>query len=97
MKHVICSIYDKATEAYMRPFVCQAEGQAIRMFEDLARDPSHEIAKHPEDYALFVIGTFNDNTAEITSIEPRVLSRAHEVKRNPNQFDAFLENNTEEH
>ena len=48
MKQIICSIYDTATEAYMRPFTAQTEGQAIRMFEDEALKEGTEINKHPQ-------------------------------------------------
>ena len=81
MLHRICSIYDKATRAYMRPFTAQAQGQAVRMFEDHVRQPDSELGRHPEDYALFEIATFDDNSGEITPCEPFVLRRAHEVEQ----------------
>lgn len=81
MKHIICSIYDTATEAYMRPFTAQSSGQAMRMFEDEARRPESEIGKHPEDYALFKIATFDDNRGHIEPIEPICLRRAHEISK----------------
>lgn len=79
MKTVICSIYDTATEAYMRPSNFQSEGQAIRFFEDEKRKPESPIGQHPEDYALFSIGTFNDSSGELTAIQPKCLRRAHEI------------------
>lgn len=82
MKHVICSIYDSATEAYMRPFTAQSEGQALRMFEDEARRPDSDIGRHPQDYALFIIGKFDDHNAELTN-EIKCLRRAHEIPRTP--------------
>lgn len=78
MKLTIYSIFDKATEAYMRPWFAQSDGQAIRMFVDEARKPDTEINQHPEDYALFRIGTFVDTKGEITPEEPKCLARAHE-------------------
>ena len=81
MKYIICSIYDKATEAYMRPFVAQTEGQATRMFEDLANDPQSDISMHKEDYTLFHIGNFSDHDSEVENVEPKCLSRAHEVQQ----------------
>ena len=81
-KHTICSIYDSATEAYMRPFIAQSKGQAVRMFTDLVKDPQTDIAKHPEDYSLFEIGNFNDNTAEVTNNTPQCIVRAHEITTN---------------
>lgn len=80
MKHVICSVYDSATEAYMRPFTAQTVGQAVRMFEDEVRAEGNPLSAHPEDYSLFQIGTFNDNTAEMENVV-KCLRRAHEVGR----------------
>lgn len=79
MKTIICSTYDKAIEAYMRPFTAQSAGQAVRMFEDEYRRQDSEIGKHPEDYALFRIGTFDDSKGEIIGEEPVCLRRAHEI------------------
>ena len=67
MKLNAYTIYDVASGVYMRPFFSQADGQAIRGFKDIATDADHEIGKHPEDYKLFRIGAFNDNTGKMTS------------------------------
>lgn len=77
----ICTVFDKATMAYMRPFCALSTGQAIRLFEDETLTPDSEIGRHPEDYALFKVGTFNDASGEITGCEPLCLRRAHEVPR----------------
>lgn len=87
MKLTICSIYDKATEAYMRPFTAQTRGQATRMFEDLVNTQGHEISNHPEDYALFHVANFSDNSGEMEAIEPVCLARAHELIRRPTLVD----------
>ena len=78
-KQIFCSIFDKATGAYMRPFVALSEGQAVRMFVDLVNDQTHEIAKHPEDYTLFAIAEWFDRTGNIVAMEPKPLMRAHEA------------------
>lgn len=75
------SIYDKAIEAYMRPFMAQAEGQATRMFQDIVCDEQSDLFKHPEDYSLFKIGSFDDNNGELLDCEPTCVMRAHEVSR----------------
>jgi len=75
------TIFDKATLAYMRPFVALSTGQAIRIFEDEIQTPNSEIAKHAEDYALFKVGTFNDSTGHLEPCEPLCLRRAHEVPK----------------
>lgn len=81
MKNIMLAIYDTATEAYMRPFMALSEGQAVRMFEDESLNPETPISQHPEDYALFRIGTFNDSSGELLQEIPKCLRRAHEVPR----------------
>lgn len=73
MKMFIYSIYDTASAAYMRPFFQQSDGQALRSFSDIANDPNHDIGRHPEDYTLVRIGTFNDQTGKIDPENPESL------------------------
>lgn len=79
MIYQVFSIYDSATQAYMRPFNAQSEGQALRMWEDLIDDPQADIGKHPEDYSLYHVATFDDNKGQHHPNDPRCISRAHEV------------------
>lgn len=90
MKLIIVSLYDKATEAYMRPLFFQSEGQATRELQDQLKNPENPIAKHPEDYSMFRIGTFTDFNGEIHPEEPKCIARCHEL-----QAAAQLENNIE--
>lgn len=95
------TVFDKATMAYMRPWAALSTGQAIRVFEDEVQNPGSEIGRHPEDYALFKVGTFNDATGEMLGCEPLCLRRAHEVPRNQptplQQLGAALPTNEETH
>ena len=77
----IMSVYDTAISSYMRPFASQSIGAAVRQFEDEYNTPDTPIAKHPEDYALFHLGTFDDSSGNIETIEPRCVRRAHEIQR----------------
>lgn len=81
MRLNIYAIYDKAVNAYMRPFFLQADGQAMRAFGDMANDKDHDIGRHPEDFSLFRIGSFDDNSGEIEVIDAQCLGRAHEIAR----------------
>ncbi len=74
----IYTVFDSATGAYMRPFFMQSDGQAMRSFIDEVNGDS-PMAKHPEDYALFALGDFDDNTGTFDCVEPRCLARAHEL------------------
>jgi len=79
MKLNIYTIYDTASGAYMRPFFGQSDGQAVRSFKDISTDADHEIGKHPEDYSLWRIGAFNDQTAKIDPEDKECLATALEL------------------
>ncbi len=61
----IFTCFDNKAQAYLPPFFMPAAGLAVRAFGELVNDTSHSFGKHPEDYSLWEIGTFNDANAEI--------------------------------
>jgi len=65
MIHKMYSVFDSKAETHTPPFYDHAEGRAIRTFSDCCNDPGHQFGKHPEDYTLFLIGTFDDDTGTI--------------------------------
>lgn len=81
MKLNLYSVFDKATQAYMRPSFFQSDAQAVRAFIDECRKDETPMYAHPEDYAFFRIGMFEDNTGELTAEEPTCLVRAHEIPK----------------
>ena len=93
MKLKAYTIYDVASGVYMRPFFSQADGQATRGFKDIATDADHEVGKHPEDYTLYRIGTFNDGTGEIEGEQLTKLITGLQcvsMDRNPEKADLKL-------
>lgn len=66
-------VYDSKSETYTHPTVNPARGQAIRSFADAVNgDPSSSVlASHPEDFTLFEIGTFDNQTGLIELYEAR--------------------------
>lgn len=58
----VFSIYDSAAGYYKEPFCCNNKGIALREFADACNNPQTFLGKHPADYTLFLIGTFNDDT-----------------------------------
>lgn len=59
------SIYDKVANAYNKPFYCLNDGMAIRIFSEVVNDGKSEICSHPEDYSLFYVGDFSEQTGVI--------------------------------
>ena len=70
------SVFDSKAAVFGTPFFMQREAAAIRAFSDLANDPQTMVGKHPEDFALFHVGDFDDDTAGFNSVKPRNLVTA---------------------
>lgn len=64
------SIRDAKAEYFSRPLFAPTSGMAVRSFGDAVADPSHEMNHHPEDYALFEIGEFDEATGVLTGMQP---------------------------
>lgn len=81
----IYTVYDTKSEAYLQPFFMQANGAAIRAFSDMANDTKHQFGAHPEDYTLFHLGAYDDNTGAFDILPtPVALGKAIEfVKQQP--------------
>lgn len=75
MEYKICAIKDRSIEAYINVHVVRAEGQAIRQFMDaLADQKTGTLHTHPDDYDLYCIGHYDDNTGHITPETPRKIA-----------------------
>lgn len=79
MKLNIYAIYDTAAAMYNRPFFGPADGSAIRQFSDLCVSADHELGKHPEDYSLVRLGTWDDNTAKFSLEDKETLITGNEA------------------
>lgn len=78
MIHKIFTVFDQAAEAYLTPFFLHSEGMAKRSFKDAIGDQSHQFGMNPEDYTLFHIGEYDDETAQIEHMYPRSLGNGLE-------------------
>lgn len=65
MKHVLCAVLDTKASYHGRPFTARTTGEAIRIFSDGVRDKETPMNSHPEDYVLYQIGYFDDETGNI--------------------------------
>lgn len=66
MRLCIFSVHDQAAGVFMQPFHAVASGIAVRGFADAINDPQHDFSKHPGDYTLFELGTFDQETGQYT-------------------------------
>lgn len=61
------SILDVKSDSYSPPFFQGTVGLAIRTFSDLVNDRSTVPGRHPEDFKLVELGTFDDSTGQMLS------------------------------
>lgn len=62
MKQIVVAIFDSATGTFSRPAFMQARGAAVRSFiDEVGRvDENNTMNKHPDDFTLMQLGTFDD-------------------------------------
>ena len=85
------TIFDSALEAYHQDYSLENDAIALRQFADMANEET-QIAKNPEDYSLWYIGTFETTTGQLTATEPVCLAKhtntcynSNMIKRQQNQ------------
>ena len=63
MKLHLCSMKDRAADAFARPMFVPSIGVAIRSFSDEVNreDKDNQLYNHPDDFDLFDLGTFDDS------------------------------------
>lgn len=44
-------------------------GEAIRSFSDLVSDPQTVLAKHPEDFKLYSLGSYDDVSGRLVPLD----------------------------
>ncbi len=76
------SIRDKRGN-YGNPCVFANDQTAIRSFQDMVLSDDGLIKRHPEDFDLFLIATWDNITGLIEHIEPAFLACASEFFSNP--------------
>ena len=73
MKLQIFTVYDSAAQAYLQPFFLKARGQAVREFSDMVNKDGHQFWKHPQDYTLFYLGEYDEESGTFDTVTPESL------------------------
>lgn len=66
------TIYDSKSETYGKPFHEQNTATALRSARNILTNPDSVITHNPEDFTLWHMGEFDDNTGEIELFSPAV-------------------------
>lgn len=83
MKYEVVGVFDLAAEMWSQPMFVPALGLAIRSFADECQrqDDRNPYWKHPEDYVMYHIGTWSDDSGKLESVEKRLLLRGVEAAK----------------
>jgi hypothetical protein len=76
MLHEVYAIRDSKAEMFHPPFLQKAKGEAERTFKQLANDPQTSVGSFPEDYDLYYVGKFDDNSGLYSLLD----SPKHQLK-----------------
>lgn len=69
MIHKQFSIHDSKAGAFLPPFILPRQEMAQRTFSDCINSEDHQFGAHPDDYTLFLLGHWDDETAQFVPIE----------------------------
>lgn len=75
-------IKDRAVDSYNMPFAQGSSAEAVRNFKDQVNDDpkTNSIAKHPDDYDLYLIGTYDPDTGTINPEQhPQLVARGKDL------------------
>lgn len=63
MKLILCSMKDRAADAFARPMFVPSIGVAIRSFSDEINRQAedNQLYAHPDDFDLYDLGVFDDS------------------------------------
>lgn len=78
MKRAVCAVFDSAVQSYGQPFFVPAVGAALRSFVDEVnrKAPDNALNAHPEDFVLFHLADFDDETGEFAPTDRGIVSLA---------------------
>jgi len=81
MTHKIYSIRDQKAEYFTQPFFKKTHGEAERDFHQLVNDEKSQLNKFPEDFDLYHLGTYDDETGKMTPLDtPQHITKAVQQK-----------------
>lgn len=87
MKAIVCAVRDAKAEIFGQPIFSGTTGTVVRSFcDEVNRNaPDNPYFRHPSDYTLYQLGTYDDETGRFENLDtPRLLMIGNEA-RDPEQ------------
>lgn len=81
MKIEVFAVFDGKARCYGQPFFFQNEQVAVRAWRETVNDATTTFYKHPQDFSLFKLGSYDDLSGSFESLtEPQNLGLAAQYK-----------------
>lgn len=65
MKKSLYALYDVVSSTYSYPFPAVNDTQALRIIEAQSLGDNADLNKFPDDFTLYCVGVYDENTAEL--------------------------------
>lgn len=83
MKYLVFSVRDRSADCFGQPMFGVSKGGVIRSFGDEVNrvDVGNNLNKHPEDFDLYYLGTFDDATGTFEVSRPEQIAVGKDMVR----------------
>lgn len=86
----IYSVRDSKAQLFGAPWYKNTHGEAERDFSRLVNDKNSTVSQFPEDFDLYYLGEYDDNTGKFMSLDtPQHVVKAIQVKSNEPKVQAL--------
>lgn len=95
MKLNVYTLFDTKALIFNTPFFTSNHGVARRMCADVVADPNTTVGRHPADYVLYCLGSYDDNLGafDLLEIREHVLDCVSLVGIHPDSANLFNNGN----
>lgn len=84
MKTKITAVYDQKSKLFMFAAFTRTSADATRAFTQAVNDKDTMLSRNPEDFQLYELGSFDDETGKVESLDrPEKIVDAYNVKTQP--------------
>ena len=80
--YYVYTCYDSKTQTYDNPVFAKTHEDIIRQLKNMMSDPKakdHKFVTNPEDFSIFVIGTFDRREGSIVPLKMAHIVSLHEI------------------
>lgn len=85
------TVHDNKADMFLSPFYEITVGEAIRAFTDIVNLKDHPVHRHPNDYSLFLLGTYDTQSGQHKNLTtPELLGLAINYLNEPEPMTQTL-------